>query len=168
MNSDKNGPPYMLSNEMYNIIADIAATIVPSGDDPVNEPGAREVGTINYIDSALLGAEDKEIEMLQNVLSVIRQKAEEYGNSDFISLPVSEKVKILKSLFEKSETKDAYLFLRSLCVEGFYSDYHDPGYNGVTAWDLIEFGGPRISDLKKDWSFLKVYSARSQPEGEKS
>lgn len=166
MNSNKDEPPFLLSKDTYDLIADIAATIVPSGPDPSTEPGAKEVGTINYIDSVLLGAEEREMEMLQDILSVIRSRAVEMGNCDFRSLSTDDRINLLKGLFEKSETKDAYLFLRSLCVEGFYSDYRDPGYEGVTAWGLIEFGGPRISELKKDWSFLRIHSRDNGAKGE--
>lgn len=166
MSTSDDRPPYLLSEDLYRLIADIASTIVPCGKDPLTHPGAREVGAINYIDSILLSAEEGEWEMLQDILSTIKKKAKDMGGGDFVSLTNSEKIELLKSMYERSDTKDAYLFLRSLCVEGFYSDYHDPWYDGVTAWELIGFGGPRISDIKKDWSFLRIYSMYNEGEGD--
>ncbi|HKJ96891.1 MAG TPA: gluconate 2-dehydrogenase subunit 3 family protein [Thermoplasmataceae archaeon] len=158
MKENKDGAPFLLNKEDYELISDIAEAIVPSGDNPDEEPGSREVGTINYIDSVLLDAEDAEMKMLRDVLSAIRSETRRQGAVDFRELSAEKKHLLLNGLFDRGKTKDAYIFLRSLCLEGFYSDYHDPDYNGVTAWKLLEFGGPRISELDKDWSFLRIYS----------
>lgn len=162
MNLDEGGPPFSLKRDQYELIADISETIVPSGPDPLKQPGAREVGAVNYADSVLLNAEAGEVKMLGDLLDIIRKEAEKMGSSDFRSLKEEEKIHLLNSLHDRGDTKDAYIFLRSLCVEGFYSDYSDPDYEGVTAWNLIEFGGPRISDLEKDWSFLEIYARKKR------
>ncbi len=164
MSFNEHGPPFFLEKDQYDLIADIAETVVPPGQDPLKEPGAREVGSVNYIDSVLLDAEEGEVKMLGKVLDIIRKEAVKMGASDFRSLADRQKIELLNSLFDRSDTKEAYIFLRSLCVEGFYSDYSDPGYSGVTAWKLIEFGGPRISELNKDWSFLRIHSGNGKGE----
>lgn len=164
MSLNESGPPFFLKKDQYELIADIAEAIVPSGPDPLKEPGARQVGAVNYADSVLLASEPDEVKMIEDLLEHIRSEAEKLGKSDFRSLSEQQKITLLNSLHDRSETKSAYIFLRALCVEGFYSDYSDPGYEGVTAWNLLEFGGPRISDLEKDWSFLEIH-ARKKKEG---
>lgn len=158
MSLNENGPPFVLKKDQYELIADIAETIVPSGLDPLKEPGARQVGAVNYADSALVGAEEGEIRMIEGLLDFIVKESVKMGKENFRSLSTEQKISLLNSLHDRSETKDAYIFLRSLCVEGFYSDYCDPGYEGVTAWKLLDFEGPRISDIEKDWSFLEIYA----------
>ena len=162
MSLNEQGPPFFLKEDQYKLIADIAETIVPSGADPLKEPGSREVGSVNYIDSVLMDAENGEIKMLDDLLDIIREEAVRMGEAELRSLSPQKQIDLLNSLFDRSDTKEAYIFLRSLCVEGFYSDYSDPGYDGVTAWKLIEFGGPRISEIEKDWSFLRIHSDGSK------
>jgi hypothetical protein len=148
---------YFLSDDEVSFFDSFSTFIIPTGKDPLAEPGAHEVGTVSYVDS-ILSEFPNEVQAhfrqsVQNVLAESRKKfMREFGLLNDI-----EKEQLLRSLHENHETRQLIFELRSLALEGFYSDYHDPSYDGLSAWKLINFGGKRISDLKKDWSFVRAW-----------
>jgi hypothetical protein len=52
----------------------------------------------------------------------------------------------------------AFMTVRALACEAFYSDFVAPGAPGPGAWEEIDFGPPLAARLDKDWSFLGVGS----------
>jgi hypothetical protein len=87
----------------------------------------------------------------------VNGKSNEKFGSDFSEISDFDKNLVLRTLFLDPKNREGMFDLRSLALEGFYSDYHDPWYEGITPWKLVKFEGKRISDLKKDWTFLKVW-----------
>ncbi len=50
----------------------------------------------------------------------------------------------------------AFLQVRALAVEAFYSDFVAPGASGPGAYEEIDFHSPLAMRIKKDWSYLGV------------
>jgi hypothetical protein len=50
----------------------------------------------------------------------------------------------------------AFLLIRALAVEAFYSDFVAPGASGPSAYEEIDFHSPLAMRIKKDWSYLGV------------
>ena len=49
-----------------------------------------------------------------------------------------------------------FLFIRSLVIEAYYSDFVAPGCPGPGAWEEIDFNSPLALRLAKDWSYLGI------------
>lgn len=140
-----------------------SSLIVPSGEDPRSDPGASEVGTVNYIDSTLFAFPPPVQKYFKDAVALTNEISRQKFENDFADLSDANRSIILRELLLNPKTRERAFDLRSIVLEGFYSDYHDPWYRGVTPWELVRFGGKRISDVKKDWSFLKVW--RDSQEG---
>jgi len=148
---------YFLSEEEARFFTALSILMVPAGTNPVSSPGALEVGGVNYIDCTLFAFPKEVQEYFRGIIKLTNEKSRERFRRDFALLEDPDKEFVLKSLFSDPVTRERAFDLRSLVLEGYYSDYHDPLYNGITAWEAIKFEGKRISGIKKDWSFLKIW-----------
>jgi hypothetical protein len=142
----------------------LSSLFIPTGEDPVSDPGANEVGTVNFIDSDMFDSPTEVQNYIRQTIRLVNETSKQRFSNEFTSLSDTDKNVILRYLFSDSEWKKQMFDLRSLVLDGFYSDYHDPWYKGVTAWQLAKFEGKRISDIKKDWSFLKIWRESKQQE----
>jgi hypothetical protein len=52
----------------------------------------------------------------------------------------------------------AFLGLRALVIEAYYSDFVAPGSDAPGAWAEIGFDPPAAAFLRKDWSYLGIGS----------
>jgi Gluconate 2-dehydrogenase subunit 3 len=140
--------------------------IVPAGSDPKVEPGALTVGGLTYIDSNLYGLPKETQHYFKQTIDLLNQKCRKRfsPSRNFAELNPSEREIILKEFYQDPTTRERMFDLRSLVLEAFYSDYHDPTYDGITAWEYLQFGGRRITELKKDWTFLKVWKDYQEKE----
>lgn len=148
---------YVLSKEESEFFEALCDAIVPEGEDPKVEPGANTVGATSYIDSFLFSLPDGAKQYFREAIESLEEKCVSKFRRRFRDLTIPERNEVLKEYYLDPKTRERMFDLRSLALEGYYSDYHDPNYEGITAWQYVEFGGRRISDLKKDWSFLKVW-----------
>lgn len=148
---------YFLSEEEARFFEALCNLIIPTGQDPKLSPGSIEVGSVDYVDSTLLDFPKEEQEYFRQIIDLVNKASWDKFNREFSAINDCDKSIVLKSLYLDPNTRERVFDLRSIVLEGFYSDYHDPGYRGTTAWGFIQFGGKRISDLKKDWSFLKIW-----------
>ncbi|BBD72050.1 hypothetical protein HS1genome_0439 [Sulfodiicoccus acidiphilus] len=130
----------------------MAEALIPSIPSGV---GAKEVGSANYVDSRIYGTPLRD-EVIEALIEVEGASGELFGRG-FCSLEQSQREDVLYTLLRRKSTFKNVFLLRALILEGFYSDYRDPWYQGRTAWDEVGFGGKRIDGVKKDWSFLKIY-----------
>ena len=112
---------------------------------------------MNYIDSTLADFPKPVQDYFREAIDLVNKASFDRFNREFCEINDFDRDFILKNLFLDPTTRERAFDLRSLVLEGFYSDYHDPTYNGTTAWGIVKFGGKRISDLKKDWNFLRIW-----------
>jgi hypothetical protein len=50
----------------------------------------------------------------------------------------------------------AFLQVRALAIEAFYSDFVAPGADGPGAWEEIDFRFPLASQVKHDWAYMGI------------
>lgn len=148
---------YFLSDGERRFFEALCDTIVPAGQDPVSEPGALTVGGLDYIDSALTDMPLERQNYFKKATAVLEGLCNKKYSRCFYELKVEERNVALKEMYLYPNTREMMFDLRSLALEAFYSDFRSPEYSGMTAWDYVDFGGKRISDLKRDWTFLKVW-----------
>jgi Gluconate 2-dehydrogenase subunit 3 len=160
--TSENNKHYFLTEVEALFFTALCSLMVPSGKDPTISPGAVEVGGVNYIDSTLFDFPKGVQEYFRGIVKLINEKSQERFHKDFPSLEPSDQEFVLKSFFSDPLTRERAFDLRSIALESFYSDYHDPSYHGITAWGAIQFEGKRISGIKKDWSFLKIWRDSGQ------
>ena len=53
----------------------------------------------------------------------------------------------------------AFLQVRALAIEAFYSDFVAPGASGPGAYEEIDFHSPLAMRITKDWSYMGVTGA---------
>lgn len=148
---------YVLTQEEVQFFECFSSFIVPSGADPKIEPGAKEVGTVHYIDSHLHEFPKEVQDYFRETIQMIEDLSRKLFVKRFRDLKDPDKNIVLRTLYLDPKTRERTLDIRSLALEGFYSDYHDPWYDGVSGWEVVGFSGKRISGIKKDWTFLKVW-----------
>lgn len=148
---------YFLSKEEARFFEILCETIVPEGSDAKADPGAVTVGGLSYIDSFLVSSPTPIQHYFRSAIEALDEECEKKFSKKFVELNTSQRNEILKDFYLDPKTRERMFDLRSLVLEAFYSDFHDPSYDGMTAWQYVEFGGKRISSIKKDWTFLKVW-----------
>ena len=160
--TSENNKHYFLTKDEAQFFTALGILVVPAGKDPASSPGAVEVGGVNYIDSTLFDFPKGVQEYFRGIVKLINEKSQERYRKDFASLGQPDQEFVLRSFFSDPLTRERAFDLRSIVLESFYSDYHDPSYHGITAWGAIQFEGKRISGIKKDWSFLKNWRDSDQ------
>ncbi len=148
---------YTLTPEEVEFFECFSSFIVPSGLDLRTEPGAKEVGTIRYIDSTFHDLPKPVQDYFRATIKIIEDLSDRLFSRQFCHLEDSDRNVVLRMMYLEPKTRERVFDIRSLALEGFYSDYHDPWYEGISAWQIVGFSGKRISDIKKDWTFLKVW-----------
>lgn len=152
---------YFLDPKEASFFESFCEFIVPSGGAST-EPGAREVGTVNYVDSTLFGFPKETQNYFRTTIGMIEDLSEKLFSKSFQDLSDSDKNVTFRAFYLDPRTRERAFDIRSLALEGFYSDYHDPWYQGVSGWEAVGYSGKRISDIKKDWTFLKIWKDRSE------
>lgn len=100
-------------------------------------PGSSRAGPVVYVDAALSKMPPAE-----------RDAA--LGAIDALAGPVAAGP---DALAEHASTP-AFLQVRALAIEAYYSDFVAPGSVGPGAWEEIGFSTPLTMRLRKDWSYL--------------
>jgi len=145
---------YFLTNEEARFFSTLSGLIVPGKE---GEPGAKDVGGLSYIDSALLDLPKIVQDYYSGAIKALNFLSHSKFGNRFPELQKSEQNAALREFFLDQKTREMMFDLRSIVLESFYSDYHAPWYEGKTGWEFTGFSGKRISDLKKDWTFLRVW-----------
>lgn len=117
---------------------------------------------MNYVDSWILEESGSTQRKFREGLRYVNQKSLERFGASFLNLALNEQDNILRDMTKDKVGLGYFEALRAACIDGFYSDYSDPRYAGLTAWELVGFQGKRISDLEKNWSFLRIYRESKQ------
>ena len=102
-------------------------------------PGSSRVGPLVYID-ALMSA------MSPPERTAVTQSVDELAEA------ASQGPEALKP----HALTPAFLQIRALAVEAYYSDFLAPGAPGPSAYEEIDFHSPLAMRIKKDWSYLGV------------
>jgi hypothetical protein len=157
---------YYLSRDEHMFFLALCETIVPEGADPNSDPGALTVGAIDYIDSSLVDSSKDRQEYFHQAIRELDKVCQARFSDKFCNLKPEQRDHALKDFYLDPKTKEKLFDLRSLVLEGFYSDYHSPAYKGITAWTYVGFGGKGISGIKKDWNFLRIWRDTSKSDSD--
>ncbi len=100
-------------------------------------PGSERVGPELYIDALLARMPDSQREQTLAAVAELEPSAADGAHA----------------LAEHALTP-AFMTVRALACEAFYSDFVAPGAPGPGAWEQIDFRPPLAARLNKDWSYL--------------
>jgi Gluconate 2-dehydrogenase subunit 3 len=147
---------FFLSEKETQFFEALCETIVPAGDSE-KEPGSLTVGGLTYIDSTLADMSEERKKYFRDALNELQELCRKRFSTSFSELNSEQRQTALREFYLNPQTREKMFDLRSVVLESFYSDYHSPDYHGMTAWQYVEFGGKRISDLNKDWRFVRIW-----------
>jgi hypothetical protein len=122
--------PRNLDERRAAVLESLCETIVP---------GSSRVGPVVYIDA-----------IMSNMPPPAR--AAVVDSIDALADAASGGAEALKPL----ALTPAFLLVRALAVEAFYSDFVAPGASGPSAYEEIDFHSPLAMRIKKDWSYLGI------------
>ncbi len=102
-------------------------------------PGSARVGPEVYIDALLKQMPDDQRDGALAAFDALEQPAA--GGTE---------------AFAAQAFTPAFMLVRALACEAFYSDFVAPDAPGPGGWDEIDFRPPLAARLDKDWSYLGV------------
>jgi hypothetical protein len=102
-------------------------------------PGSRRVGPVVYIDAIMSEMPEPQRDAVNQSIDVLADAAG--GGAEALA---------------PHALTPAFLLIRALAVEAFYSDFVAPGASGPSAYEEIDFHSPLAMRIKKDWSYLGV------------
>lgn len=102
-------------------------------------PGSARVGPVVYIDALMSAMSEPEREAVKESIDALAEDAPKGPDG-------------LKS----HAFTPAFLQIRALAIEAYYSDFKAPGAPGPSAYEEIDFHSPLAMRIAKDWSYLGV------------
>jgi hypothetical protein len=102
-------------------------------------PGSSRVKPVVYVDALMSAMSEPEREAVKGSIDVLAEAAP--GGAE--------------ALREHALTP-AFLQVRALAIEAYYSDFLAPGAPGPSAYHEIDFHSPLAMRIDKDWSYLGV------------
>ena len=92
-----------MSEDEAKFFQAFCALVIPTGKEPMTDPGALEVGSVNYVDSTLFDFPKEVQRYFRGIISQVNAKSRKKFGSDFCEISDSDKNLVLKSLFLYSE-----------------------------------------------------------------
>src|SRR5215469_6494374 len=111
---------YFLTREEASFFKALLQLVIPSGEDPKQEPGGREVGSINYIDSTLVDFPPPVQSYFRSCISLVNSLSDKKFGLPFSGLNETLKNSIIRELFGDPMTREQIFDLRSIVLESFY------------------------------------------------
>lgn len=130
------------TEEEFNIMEAFAARIIPSGDNPQEDPGAREVGSTEFIDFFVAQRDKRAQEFIRQSLKKLNGSAEKNFNAKFTNLSEEQQDELLQVIFKKQPAAAEFRQLRKMALYAFHSNYVKEGYEGKKPWELTGYLGP--------------------------
>ncbi len=119
-----------LDDDRAAVLESLCETIVP---------GSSRVKPVIYIDALVSAMSEPEREAVNQAIDALAEAAP--GGAE--------------ALREHALTP-AFLQIRALAVEAYYSDFLAPGAPGPSAYHEIDFHSPLAMRIAKDWSYLGI------------
>jgi hypothetical protein len=102
-------------------------------------PGSRAIQPVVYIDALMSAMSEPEREAVKQSIDALEEHAP--GGVDAL---------------KPHAFTPAFLQIRALAIEAYYSDFKAPGAPGPSAYEAIDFHSPLAMRINKDWSYLGV------------
>jgi hypothetical protein len=112
------------------VLASLCETIVP---------GSSAIAPVVYIDALMSEMSEPEREAVKGSIDALTADAPKGADG-----------------LKPHAFTPAFLFIRALAIEAYYSDFKAPGAPGPTAYEAIDFHSPLAMRINKDWSYLGV------------
>ena len=119
-----------LDRERAAALASLCETIVP---------GSTRVGPVVYIDALMSNMPDPERDAVRQSIDAL-----------------AEAVRHGPEALRPHALTPAFLHIRALAIEAYYSDFQAPGTPGPSAYHEIDFHSPLAMRINKDWSYLGI------------
>jgi len=119
-----------LDDRRAEVLESLCETIVP---------GSTRVGPLVYIDALMSHMSPPERNAVLEAIDALADAAP--GGADALT-PLA--------------FTPAFLQIRALAIEAFYSDFLAPGAPGPSAYHEIDFHSPLAMRIDKDWSYLGI------------
>ena len=119
-----------LDPERAAVLASLCETIVP---------GSSRVEPIVYIDALLSQMSEAQRDAVNQAIDTLADAAP--GGP---------------TALEAHGATPAFLQIRALAIEAYYSDFLAPGAPGPSAYHEIDFHSPLAMRIAKDWSYLGI------------
>jgi hypothetical protein len=113
-----------------DVLASLCETILP---------GSSAVQPVVYVDALMSAMSEPEREAVKQSIDAL--SADAPGGADGL---------------KPHAFTPAFLQIRALAIEAYYSDFKAPGAPGPTAYEEIDFHSPLAMRIEKDWSYLGV------------
>ena len=102
-------------------------------------PGSGRVGPVVYVDALMSAMSEPEREAVEQSIDALAEAAP--GGAEAL---------------QPHAFAPAFLQIRALAIEAYYSDFLAPGAPGPSAYEEIDFQSPLAMRVKKDWAYLGV------------
>ena len=102
-------------------------------------PGSSRVKPVVYIDALMSAMSEPEREAVKGSIDALAEAAPNGADA-----------------LKAHAFTPAFLQIRALAVEAFYSDFRAPDAPGPSAYEEIDFHSPLAMRIAKDWSYLGV------------
>jgi hypothetical protein len=102
-------------------------------------PGSTRVGPLVYIDALMANMTQRERGAVAQSIDALADAAP--GGADAL---------------KPHALTPAFLYIRALAIEAYYSDFQAPGSPGPSAYHEIDFHSPLAMRINKDWSYLGI------------
>jgi hypothetical protein len=119
-----------LDDDRAAVLESLCETIVP---------GSSVVKPVVYIDALMSAMSEPEREAVKQSIDALAGHAS--GGADALS---------------PHALTPAFLQIRALAIEAYYSDFLAPGAPGPSAYHEIDFHSPLAMRINKDWSYLGI------------
>lgn len=126
-----------MTSQLRNLDEDRAAVLESLCETIV--PGSTRVGPVVYIDALMSAMSDPERAALNEAIDALAEAAP--GGADALT---------------PHALTPAFLQVRALAIEAYYSDFKAPGAPGPSAYHEIDFHSPLAMRIAKDWSYLGI------------
>lgn len=102
-------------------------------------PGSSVVGPVVYIDALMSAMSAPERAAVEQSIDALAEAAP--GGAEAL---------------KPHAFTPAFLQIRALAIEAYYSDFKAPGAPGPSAYQAIDFHSPLAMRIDKDWSYLGI------------
>lgn len=122
----------------------LAEQIIPADHDP----GAREAGTVHYIDNVLAGDQSEKLPLYAAGLEGVSQTSQLFYGRDFTRLSFDQQTAVLKSLeqgtaqgevWRSVSSQEFFAMVWGHVFKGFYGSPEHGGNKGYASWKMVGF-----------------------------
>lgn len=136
------GKLFFFTEEEFKTIDAFAGRIVPAGKNAEEDPGAREVGSAEYVDIITARRDIWGQEFVRNSIQKLAGKSKEKYGKALFELPEKEQDEVITAFSQNKKTLAEWVHLRKMVLYGYHSNYVKKGYAGKRPWEVTGYLGP--------------------------